>query len=123
MRAIVPRMTSAVRLAAIATEGEAGRYWYDGARRELAAVADHYDQKHVDVITVAAIISPRTSVRRNMKLVGMWCRGEEWPDDVYGQKRRAVYHYLETGEVSGQKVIAFRDALCGFEDAVVLDTW
>lgn len=110
-------------LVELAKRGEHGRFWYQQCAEELKWVAEGYGRSLADVCAVTAILSPRCSVRRNMRLLGMWCRGWVFPPDVFAQKRRAVELYEQNRWVMGQKVRAFHANLTGDLGPVVLDTW
>ena len=110
-------------LAKLAVRGTDDRLWYSRARQELQKVADHFNSPYATVAGLAAVLSPRVSVRRSMRLLGQYLRGQQWPADVYAAKRDAVSAWASQGRLSGQKVRAFYDNLMGHEHSVVLDTW
>ena len=106
----------------LARKGEEGRFWYGIAREAIRRGADLYGQDFDVSCRVAATLSPRVSVRRNMRLLGMWMRNEPWPPDVYRSKR-ALVELAVAGQVSGPKVTAFYKNLVGDENPIVLDVW
>lgn len=116
-------MASAPVIRMMAEAGVAGRHWYDGARRELLKVAQFFDVPYEDVAAKAAILSPRMSVARSIKVLGNHLRGLRWSDDVHSAKRNAIGMYDIAKVVTGPKVHAFWRNLLGQYRWVTLDSW
>lgn len=117
------RMTSVARLVDMAAKGKDWKDWYVRAGDDIASVCaqEHWDfDRFVDVL---ALTSPRTSVRRNIRVAIHYMQTGQWLTGVIDTTKRAMAHYLETGEIRGPKTSAFAAALKGDLSAVVLDVW
>ena len=110
-------------LSTLAREGEAGRSWYAVAGASVRAYAAEVGADPSFVAGVLAVTSPRVHVRWNAIYADHYIRtGTEHPR-LMASVRAALRHYVATGEIRGPKTRAFRDALLGDPDAVVVDVW
>jgi hypothetical protein len=75
------------------------------------------------VADVVAILSPRVSVRQNVKLAREYLETGSIERGVMRQRVEALWRYERDGVVRGPKVSAFARALRGDDGAVVVDTW
>jgi len=123
MKTTIPRMASVDTLCKLAREGNAGRYWYDEAQGEIDRAASLLGSSPRELADYLSLFSPRTSVKRSIKVAFRYMESRTLPSDVIRSVRTAVCHYEQTGEIRGPKTGAFARALCGERDAVVLDTW
>lgn len=106
----------------LAIEGQEGRPWYDVAHRSLLAFARSLGHEPLHVASVLAVTSPRVHVTWNVRYAIAALQGNDHPR-MLTSVRAALAHYRETGEIRGPKTGAFRDALMGDQEAVVVDVW
>lgn len=117
-------MNSVTTLQRHAIAGIHGKDWYSEAIPLLQVRAENFNVGLEEYNAVLAITSPRVRVHRNVKFTedffrqGMPALRRHLPG-----VRAAMAHYLDTGEIRGPKTSAFRRALSGDHDAIVLDTW
>lgn len=108
----------------LALIGQDFQHWYDTARTDIQSVCsvEHWDL--VDFVNKLAILSPRVSVVRNVRITYAYCgQGGVYLGGVVKSIRHAMDNYLTTGIVGGLKVSQFAHALNGDRDAITLDTW
>lgn len=107
----------------VAVQGINGRNWYREAYRELDKVCRFAEWDPNEFASVLAITSPRVSVVRNIRTALFVMIHGELPAGVMVSTHRALANYRAGKGIAGQKTSAFRDALLGCEDSIVLDTW
>jgi cobalamin biosynthesis protein CbiD len=73
--------------------------------------------------SLLALFSPRVSVKRSVNFTKHYISTGEYRHDVVRSVRAAVDHWSKTGEIRGPKTSAFRNAMLGDLNAVVLDVW
>ena len=109
-------------LARMAYRGSDAIGWYANATREISLIAFREGWSHQRFASVLAITSPRVKVSRNVSIALYYCHHGHLDNiSVVPNVRRSLDHWEATGIVRGPKVSAFRNALCGDPDAVVLD--
>ncbi len=96
-----------------------GRTWYPLAEQVVRRLAAATGRNELQAASVLAITSPRVQVRRNVLLAEAYMRGQ--PMAMLPGTVAALAHREATGEIRGPKTAAFRDALLGDTDAVVID--
>lgn len=96
--------------------------WYADARRILGRISWHRRWDYGTWVDTVAICSPRTSVRRNLKLAYRAMDGMLL-DDATRSTRVALEHYRTTGEIRGPKTSRFAKVLRGADNVVVVDSW
>lgn len=106
----------------VATKGEQWYDWYHKAHTSIVDVANWNDIAIHKLAGVLAVTSPRVQLVRNCKITRNFFEGKQF-QSVLGSTRRALFKYLLTGEINGQKTKAFFHCLMGSQDHVVLDTW
>ena len=134
-------MKSIPRLVADATLGAADRHWYSIAHDLISTIANRTNMPCTHVAGVAAVLSPRITVSRNVKVLIAWfdnyntrlrpdgLNRREVVDDFiarYGLTRghgAALAHFLATGRIRGPKTVQFAEALAGNLNACPLDIW
>lgn len=94
--------------------------WYDMAELEIGLVCERESWCVQRFTSILALTSPRCSVRRNVRLALHYMRHGKHLHTILGV-RRAIDRFETTGEIRGPKVSAFRRALLGDVDAIVLD--
>lgn len=111
-----------MRLIERARRGERGADWYAQAGDDIAQYAERNGFSCKRVCDVLAILSPRVTVKHNVRLARAYLE----TGSIEGLMRarvRALRQYEGTGRFGGSKVNAFSLALQGDPDAVVLDVW
>lgn len=137
-------MKSIPRLVADATLGAVDRHWYTIAHEGL--ITDISKKHSVEIPTVAgvaAVLSPRISVSRNVKVLIAWFDNygtrlvsgtldghvQRLVDEfitrygLTGTHSAALTHFLKTGIIRGPKTSQFAAALAGNYNACPLDVW
>lgn len=116
-------MTSVERLWQLGNIGRwDGRRWYRHARGTIGRVCRWYGLGTEWFSDVLAIMSPRTTVSRNLKMAVRYCVDGVILPDVTLSVQQALRHYQTTGEIRGPKTSAFARVLRGDNSAVVIDT-
>lgn len=130
-------------LTALALEGAADRHWYDTARTTINTLASHYIVTPEYAASIAAVLSPRISVSRNVTLLTAFLSTFHWKPEppitcsdmisslsgfasdhgVLPATISALRHYLTTGRIRGPKTSQFAAALAGNDNACPLDIW
>lgn len=104
-------------LMALAKQGEDGRHWYYHAREQVEALAAMVGCGRQEAARVVAQTSPRTSVKKNIRLAKKWLEsGDE--SGMLPSVRASLKN-----NTFGPKTRAFYEALVGDDDAVVVDVW
>lgn len=119
----IPRMASVAKLIDLALEGADGRHWYKDAAvhvRGAAFILDCDAQRLADIL---ALLSPRVSVKRNIRFALRYVKDGKFAGDVMRTIRASVNHYELTGEIRGPKTGPFARAIMGDLNAIVLDVW
>lgn len=107
----------------LATEGEHGRPWYDLAGKSLRAYADQVGKEPEYVAGILAVLSPRVSVAWNARYADLYLRHGTTHPRILTSVRAALAHFEATGQIRGPKTSAFKAALLGDPEAVVVDIW
>lgn len=107
----------------LAETGVIGRHWYSVSRNSVAAYADKQGTTLEYVCDVLAIVSPRVSVERSVKIAKDYIERDTYTLGLMGARIRALQRYERYGEVMGPKITAFSKALQGDETACVIDAW
>lgn len=95
-----------------------GERWYTTVTSRLLT---HNDAHRVG--SLLALFSPRVPVKRSVNFTKFYMETNTYRHDVVRTVRAAVDHWEQTGIIRGPKTSAFRDALLGDPNAVVLDVW
>jgi hypothetical protein len=119
----MPQVASVARLQRLAEAGADHRHWYTLAREDICDVAQQKGWDPNRFIDVLALTSPRTSVRRNIRVAMSYMHDRTLPTDVIRSTHAALKYYEETGLIRGRKTSKFAAALRGNLNAIVLDTW
>jgi hypothetical protein len=119
----MPEMASVARLQQLAEAGRDHQDWYFKAAEDIVLVCRDQGWDASRFIDVLALTSPRTSVRRNIRVAMSYMRDRSLPTDVIAATRAALAHYEATGVIRGLKTSEFAKALRGDLNAIVLDTW
>lgn len=109
-------------LVQLAEQGQDGRDWYARAHQSILQVAERLRTAPRHVASVLAVTSPRVAISRNMRVALALLQGRE-PPGLMKSHRSALVRLAFTGEISGPKTAAFRDALLADPTAVVVDVW
>jgi hypothetical protein len=108
-------------------EVEAGRAWYRTQRAGIAHLGLEYSIDRRRVAAIVAVLSPREPWAKNLAWAEEVCRtGSHGAHGLLANGRKAERLYEgEAPEdvLGGLKVTAFDRALCGDDEAVVVDTW
>lgn len=94
--------------------------WYADASLDIArlCLAENWDRDRFTAIL--ALTSPRCSVRRNVRLALHYMHTGQHMSTVLAV-RQSLAKWESTGRIDGPKVEAFRKALSGHVNAIVLD--
>ena len=112
------------RLERLARLGHDGRTWYDRAQQEIVRICAQENWDVVEFTRILAILSPRVSIRRNVRMALAYAgQGEAFFTDTLPNVKRSLAIYTETGKIGGHKVPYFAEALLGNRDSVTLDSW
>lgn len=115
--------------AATAKQRRRGREWYDAYRIECIAIARETGVDYERVAAVAAITSPDAKLIQNIDWTRKACAdgggAGRYPADQRPKVYRALYDRDErvADAARGPKVGAFRRAILGDPDALVIDRW
>lgn len=111
-------------VATLADNGRPWQHWYTRAYDEIDAVCDLEQWESVRFTSILAILSPRVSVRRNVRASLIYHgQDEALLTNTLPNVKQSLQTYLETGIVGGLKVPYFRRALLGDCDSITLDSW
>jgi len=119
---VMPVLPSIETLAALAREGEDGRFWYRSGRAEIARAAEILAVSAGRLADLLSVFSPRVQVRRSIQMT-VWYLEHGTTVGVMKGVRAALAHYEATGEIRGPKTGPFALALRGDDTAIVLDVW
>lgn len=113
------------RVRRLALLGESFADWYEQARAQIGIVCRSEEWNLYDFVSHLAISSPRVRLRRNIRTAIQYTVTFEAFGSTLSSTKAALSRYSMTGELSERapKVRAFRDALLGDDQAIVLDTW
>jgi hypothetical protein len=103
--------------------GKDNRYWYSECETILL---DMFGGKARLAAEMLAATSINTSLPSNVKLFRKaWVQfHEDTPFTGYLPNIQAQLQQMRAGQsITGQKICAFRDAMCGDENAIVVDIW
>lgn len=98
------------------------RCWYDDARAQLEAICGLENWDADRFTGLLAVLSPRVSVRRNIRLALQYQFDGIHLTNVVRSVRRSVEILEARGEIRGRKTSEFYAALRGNGRAIVLDT-
>lgn len=118
-----PVRMPAAKLRKLALAGADARPWYDWALAEIQAAAPILGVTETRLADLLALFSPRTSVKKSVRLTVHYIRTGGHVHDVLPMVRVGVAYYEATREIRGCKTAPFAKALMGDKSAVVLDTW
>jgi len=104
-------------------DGQDGYDWYDVARDDITEVANGIGWSRADLSALVAILSVRSSPKKNCTIAARMFCGSTY--GVMGQRQTAWDAYKRTGRVSGPKVTAFRDNILHGNESkqVTVDVW
>lgn len=120
-------MRSTLHLVKLARAGARGRDWYQRGMKTVAEIAaKHFVPLHY-AAAVIAITSPRQTLAGCLRLTNQYLATESTVG-MLASVRKGLEHYHKTGGIGtrrdrARKTRAYRDALCGDEEAIVLDVW
>ncbi len=97
--------------------------WYRDARVVLWHIAHREGWDCHRWMDVIAILSPRRSVKRNLRVAYQFMSVGTLPLDVTKGHAESLTHYEMTGEIRGPKTSTFAQVLKGNDDLVVVDSW
>lgn len=117
------RITSAKQLAKIGKIGIHFADWYSRALREIRIVCDIENWELSKFVDVLAITSPRVAVRRNVRITLQYMNSGALFPSTMGNIRASLDYWLAENEIRGPKTEAFRRAILGDTQAIVLDVW
>ncbi len=118
-----PRMSSVEKLCDYALKGMDWHRWYQSARTDIIEVCKIRGWSVDRFIDVLALTSPRTQVKKNIRVTMRYMSGESLDFRVMKTITVALKHWEETGEIRGPKTSAFAACLHGDLSRVVLDVW
>ena len=100
--------------------GMRNRFWYEESMSSAMRWCTQHNQDLTQLLSVAAILSPRVQVARSIRLAKQWVltRSES---GIMKQRVNALEIYHTSGKVSGTKINAFRDSLMLVRGAVCID--
>lgn len=117
-------MRSVHKLVQMAVFGTDHMNWYANAKRDIAAAAIILDTDPDVFAQIMAVTSPRVSVTRNVKYAIMLSINPfRKPRGMLSVSWASYIHWLDTGEIRGQKTEPFSRALKGDHTAIPLDVW
>lgn len=116
-------LTPPGKLLALANRGWGFRHWYRYAYQEVKKASAVLHVPPFEMTNILALVSPRTSVTRSVRVTLQYIAAGTLPKDVIRTTRAALRHYKETGKIRGAKTSAFARALRGDVYAIPLDTW
>lgn len=119
----LPRMRSVKTLVGYALDGVDSRDWYDFASAQVDAASKRYNVDRYRMAALLALFSPRVHVKKSVMLAISYIETGRIPAMTLRSVAASIAHYELTGEIRGQKVLAFYQALLGDPNAIVLDTW
>ena len=104
-------------------DGHDGHDWYDVARDDCHTVASGIGWSPQDLAALVAILSVRSSPKKNCTIAARMVRGSTY--GVMKQRQVAWNRYKETGRITGPKVTAFYDNILNGNDSdcVTVDVW
>ncbi|HUW96973.1 MAG TPA: hypothetical protein VMW58_14415 [Anaerolineae bacterium] len=106
----------------LATEGHTGRRWYQDSKASIDAYAMRHGLDAGVVCDTLAILSPRVTVERGVRLAHAWLTTGR-ADKAMRHRVKALESYAHSGTFGGPKVNAFAMALRGDPHAIVIDAW
>jgi hypothetical protein len=115
-------MTSYPTILAYAVIGRDHRNWYRDARVVMGQLAERTKWPVRYVCDIVAIVSPRVSVSRNLRVAEAYLSDGVILPGVIQSTPRALKHYRATGEIRGPKTSRFALALAGCDNQCVIDT-
>ena len=116
-------MSTVQRLMRLARDGAEYRNWYGIALDDVMTLSYANEWEIGATAAALALFSPRVTVKRSVTYAVHYMRTGEILPTVMRGVRASVEHYERTGTLRGPKTDAFRRAILGDQDAVVLDTW
>jgi hypothetical protein len=102
--------------------GQAHRDWYRNARVIMGQLAERTAWPVRYVCDIVAIMSPRLSVSRNLKIAEAYLADDTILSGVLSATQAALRHYRATGIIRGPKTSRFALALAGCDNQCVVDT-
>lgn len=117
-------MRNEIAIETLVRAGWTGRFWYESARSEIAAVATLARFDRNDFAAILAATSPRCVVRRNIRLALSWMINGELPKGTMKSITNACERWTESKEFGpySPKVSAFYKVLSGCDETIVWDT-
>ena len=116
-------MLSVRKIAELIELGGENRQWYDHAWHEIRLVAADEQWCPNRFADILALLSPRVSVVRNIRMALQYMGDKTFFVDTVVTVRKAVKTYNKTGVIGGYKVPQFARAIKGDKHSVVLDSW
>ena len=103
-------------------DGLEGKDWYVESTEDIREIARATQLDSDFIADVVAILSPRVSVDRNIKLAVEWIFNG-LTEGVMTQRIDALEDYLRDGVVRGAKVSCFAENLKGNYNEITVDVW
>lgn len=98
--------------------------WYDVAMADIASVCELEEWNTTEFTSKLAILSPRVSVRRNIRSAYVYCgQNKALLLNTLPNVKRSLQVYNQTGIVGGYKVPYFLRSLLGDNTSICLDSW
>jgi len=116
-------LASVERTTALARAGLDKADWYSIATSEITRICVAERWNPITFTEQLSILSPRVSIRRNVRLALSYKGEGEFLGNVLPGVRRSMEIYNASGVIGGNKVPYFSRALLGDNDSITLDTW
>lgn len=121
----IPKLAGPRRLCRLADMGRDFADWYPAALSEACAVCELEAWKLRRFVDVLAITSPRVSVRRNVRTALQYLQSGSVFPNTPSMISASLRGYESSGRLSARapKISAFRSAILGDRQAIVIDVW
>jgi hypothetical protein len=123
LESVTMRIASVETIVKLALAGQSGRNWYSHAASQVEQAAELLNCEAAYFADILAILSPRVSVKRNLRFAVRYVETGQFAPDIMRGIRAGIAHYHATGEIRGPKTAPFAAALKRDYSAIVLDVW